>query len=84
MDLYMYMTVHLYYSPLTSHGPALAPLVADDDGLLVLPLPGDGRLGVASEYKLFREDLKKSRYKIQGKRVKIGGNTRLEQMLQMH
>ena len=47
-------------SPLTSHGPALAPLVADDDGLLVLPLPGDGRLGVASKYELFREALNKS------------------------
>ena len=33
---------------LTFHGAALAPLVADHDGLLVLPLPGDGRLRVAS------------------------------------
>ena len=33
---------------LTSHGAALAPGVADDDGLLVLPLPGHRGLGVAA------------------------------------
>ena len=33
---------------LTSHGSALAPGVSDDDGLLVLPLPGHRGLGVAA------------------------------------
>lgn len=38
---------------LTFHGAALPPLVADHDGLLVLPLPRDGRLRVASKKKIF-------------------------------
>ena len=43
---------------LTFHGAALAPLVADYDGLLVLPLPGDGRLGVASNEQILVPDMK--------------------------
>lgn len=42
---------------LTFHGAALAPLVADHDGLLVLPLPGDGRLRVASKQQILLPDL---------------------------
>ena len=42
---------------LTFHGAALPPLVADYDGLLVLPLPGDGRLGVASNEQILIPDM---------------------------
>ena len=42
---------------LTFHGAALPPLVADYDGLLVLPLPGDGRLRVASNEQILVPDM---------------------------
>ena len=42
-----YMSHNNHHPLITFHG-ALAPLVTDDDRLLVLPLPGDGGLRVAS------------------------------------